>query len=298
MPDFLLEIGTEEIPARMIAGAQEELLRRVTGLLDRERLSASGEISHVDTPRRLAVLATGIASTQPDVTEQINGPAVSVAFKDGQPTQAAYAFARKAGADVAQLERVTTAKGEYLSAEITKKGRGAAEILAELLPKEIASIYWPKNMFWRKPNERFVRPVRWLIAMLDDQIIPFEFGGIRAGNQSRGHRILSTGLVHIPRAGAPYVEAFRAAKVLSRSEREQQIRKALDAATRTIPGARWRDDASLLDTVVNLTEWPSAILGSFDREFLELPEEVLVTVMRDHQKYFEIEDAKGKLLPN
>jgi glycyl-tRNA synthetase beta chain len=298
MPYFLLEIGTEEIPARMIAGAQQELQRRLADLLNRERLSTSGEMGHVDTPRRLGVLAPGIPSAQPDVTEQINGPAVSVAFKDGQPTQAAHAFARKAGVDVSELGRVSTPKGEYLSAKVTKKGRAASDILAELLPKEIASIYWPKNMFWRKPNERFVRPVRWLVAMLDDQIIPLEFGGIRAGNQSRGHRILSTGLVQIPRAGAPYVEALRAAKVLSRSEREQQIRKALDAATRTIPGARWREDASLLDTVVNLTEWPSAILGSFDREFLELPEEVLVTVMRDHQKYFAIEDAKGKLLPN
>ena len=153
-------------------------------------------------------------------------------------------------------------------------------------------------MYWRKPNERFVRPVRWLVAMLDDQIVPLEFGGIRAGNQSRGHRILSSGAVMITSAGAPYVEALRAAKVLSRPEREQQVRKALDAATRTIPGARWREDADLLETVVNLTEWPSAILGSFDREFLELPEEVLVTVMRDHQKYFAIEDAKGKLLPH
>jgi glycyl-tRNA synthetase beta chain len=153
-------------------------------------------------------------------------------------------------------------------------------------------------MFWRKPNERFVRPVRWLVAMLDDQILPLEFGGIQASNQSRGHRILASSSVTVSSAGAPYVEALRAAKVLNRAEREQRIRKALDAATRTIPGARWREDAVLLETVVNLTEWPSAILGSFEREFLELPEEVLVTVMRDHQKYFAIEDAKGKLLPH
>jgi glycyl-tRNA synthetase beta chain len=296
MPDFLLEIGTEEIPARMIAGAQEELHRRVTDLLGRERLAASGEISYVDTPRRLAVLAAGIPHAQPDVTEQLTGPSVNVAFKDGQPTPAAHAFAKKTGVDVAQLDRVTTPKGEYLSAKITKRGRPAAEILAESLPKEISALYWPKNMYWRKPNERFVRPVRWLVAMLDDEVIPLEFGGIRAGKQSRGHRILSDGPVNVPRAGTPYIEALLTAKVISRAEREQQIRKALDAATRTIPGARWREDASLLDTVVNLTEWPSVILGSFDREFLELPEEVLVTVMRDHQKYFAIEDAKGKLL--
>ena len=298
MPDFLLEIGTEEIPARMIAAAQEELQRRVGDLLKRERLVASGKLAAFDTPRRLSVLVSNIPSAQPDACEQINGPAVSVAFKDGQPGPAAHAFAKKAGVEVSQLERVTTPKGEYLSAKITTKGRAAAEILAELLPKEISSIYWPKNMYWRKTNERFVRPVRWLVAMLDDQVIPLEFGGVRAGRESRGHRLLSSGMVTIPRAGAQYAEALRSAKVLGREEREQQIRKALDAAARTLPGARWREDKSLLDTVVNLTEWPSVILGSFDREYLKLPEEVLVTVMRDHQKYFALEDAKGKLLPN
>jgi len=298
MPDFLLEIGTEEIPARMIAGAQAELQRRVAELLQRERLSTETRLASFDTPRRLAVIASGIPAAQPDVTEQLTGPAVTVAFKDGQPTPAAHAFAKKAGIAVAQLERVTTPKGEYLSAKVTKKGRTASEILAESLPKEIASIYWPKNMYWRKPNERFVRPVRWLVAMLDDEIVPLEFDGIRAGKHSRGHRILSHQQVQIPRAGSPYLDALREAKVLGRADREHQIRKALDAATRTIPGARWREDASLLDTVVNLTEWPAAILGSFDPEFLELPEEVLVTVMRDHQKYFAVEDAGGKLLPH
>jgi glycyl-tRNA synthetase beta chain len=298
MPDFLLEIGTEEIPARMIAAAQEELQRRVGDLLKRERLAASGKLFGFDTPRRLAVLASEIPAAQPDATEQINGPAVSVAFKDGQPGPAAHAFAKKAGVEVSQLERVRTRKGEYLSAKITTKGRSAAEILAEMLPKEISALYWPKNMYWRKTNECFVRPVRWLVAMLDDAVLPLEFGGVRAGRDSRGHRILSSGNVAIPRAGNSYTEKLRSAKVLSREEREQQIRKALDAAARTIPAARWREDKSLLDTVVNLTEWPSAILGSFDREYLKLPEEVLVTVMRDHQKYFALEDAKGKLLPN
>jgi glycyl-tRNA synthetase beta chain len=297
MPDFLLEIGCEEIPARMIDAASQELRERVGALLNRERLAAS-EIAHFDTPRRLAVLASGIPATQPDVTERMNGPSASVAYKDGQPTPAAHAFARKAGVDVSQLEKITTPKGEYLAASMTRKGRSAAEILAENLPKEISSIYWPKNMYWRKPNERFVRPVRWLVAMLDGETIPLEFGGIQAGNASRGHRILSHGNVTIPRAGSAYVDALRAAKVLGRNEREHQIRKALDAATRTIPGARWREDKSLLDTVVNLTEFPSVILGGFDPQFLVLPEEVLVTVMRDHQKYFALEDSSGKLMPH
>ena len=297
MPDFLLEIGCEEIPARMIDAASLELRQRLQKLLDRERLLPKGEITYLDTPRRLAVLAPNVSAAQPDVTEQAPGPSVSVAFKNGEATPAAHAFARKAGVEISQLERVNTPKGEYLSAKITKKGRAAAEILAELLPKEIASIYWPRNMYWRKPSERFVRPVRWLVAMLDDEIIPLEFDGVRAGNQSRGHRILADGPVAIPRAGAPYVEALLRAKVVSREEREKLVRKTLDAATRTIPGAHWREDNLLLHTVVNLTEWPSAILGEFDPEFLELPQEVLVTVMRDHQKYFAIEDASHKLLP-
>src|SRR6202049_3148872 len=296
MPDFLLEIGCEEIPARMIDAASQELRERVGALLTRERLSG-GEVTHFDTPRRLAVMAAGIASSQADVTEQVNGPSVNVAYKNGQPTPAAHAFAKKAGVDVAQLERVTTPKGEYLAAKVTKKGRSAAEILAQGLPKELSTIYWPKNMYWRKPNERFVRPVRWLVAMLDGETIPLEFGGIRAGNKSRGHRICMGGPVTLPRAGSAYVDSLRAAKVLGRAEREHQIRKALDAATRTVAGARWREDKSLLDTVVNLTEFPSAILGSFDAQFLALPEEVLVTVMRDHQKYFAVEDLKGKLAP-
>ncbi|HEY4765648.1 MAG TPA: glycine--tRNA ligase subunit beta [Candidatus Sulfotelmatobacter sp.] len=296
MPDFLLEIGCEEIPARMIATASHELRERVAALLRRERLSG-GEILHFDTPRRLAVMAFGIASAQADAVEQVNGPSLHVAYKDGQPTSAAHAFAKKAGLDVTKLEKVTTAKGEYLAAKVTKKGRSAAEILAEGLPRELSTIYWPKNMYWRKPNERFVRPVRWLVAMLDGETIPLEFDGIRAGTVSQGHRILSDGGVTIPRAGSAYVESLRAVKVLGRGEREQQIRKALDAATRTIAGARWREDAGLLDTVVNLTEFPSAILGGFDPQFLALPEEVLVTVMRDHQKYFAVQGGDGKLAP-
>ena len=297
MPDFLLEIGCEEIPARMIDAASQELRERVGALLSRERLVASG-VTSLETPRRLAVIAADIPAAQADLTEQVTGPSASVAYKDGQPTAAAHAFAKKAGIDVSQLEKITTAKGEYLAAKVTKKGLSAAEVLAENLPKELSSIYWPKNMYWRKPSERFVRPVRWLVAMLDGETIPLEFDGIRAGKTSRGHRILAHGDVTIARAGSAYVDALRSAKVLGRSEREQQIRKALDAATRTIPGARWREDKSLLDTVVNLTEFPSVILGGFDPQFLALPEEVLVTVMRDHQKYFAVEDAGGKLLPH
>jgi glycyl-tRNA synthetase beta chain len=301
MPDFLLEIGCEEIPARMIDAASLELRERLNTLLRRERLEPSGAISYLDTPRRLAVLASGIPVSQPDITERVNGPSAQVAYKDGQPTPAAHAFAKKVGVDVGKLEKVSTPKGEYLAATVTRKGRTAAEILAETLPKEISALYWPKNMYWRKRGEVFVRPVRWLVAMLDEQVVPLELFGIRAGRTSRGHRIIGgksgSEAVAVSKPSA-YVEALRGAKVLGAAEREQAIRKALDAATRTIPGARWREDKPLVAIVVNLTEFPSVVLGSFDPEFLALPEEVLVTVMRDHQKYFAIEDANGKLLPH
>jgi glycyl-tRNA synthetase beta chain len=297
MPDFLLEIGCEEIPAWMIGAASRELRERLHALLQRERLEPAAAISHLDTPRRLAVLASGIPASQPDITEQVNGPSAQVAYKYGQPTPAAHAFAKKVGMDVGKLEKVSTPKGEYLAATVTRKGRTASEILAEHLPKEISTLYWPKNMYWRKRGELFVRPVRWLVAMLDEQVVPLELFGIAAGKTSRGHRIISSGPVAVSRPSA-YVETLRGAKVLGAADREQVIRKALDAATRTISGARWREDKALVATVVNLTEFPSAILGGFDPEFLDLPEEVLVTVMRDHQKYFAIEDANGKLLPH
>src|SRR5271169_1183585 len=297
MPDFLLEIGCEEIPARMIDAASRELQEKLNTLLQRERLAPAGAISHLDTPRRLTVIASGIPASQPDITEQVSGPSAQVAYKDGQPTPAAQAFAKKVGVDVAKLERVGTPKGEYLAATVTRKGRASAAMLAETLPKEISALYWPKNMYWRKRGELFVRPVRWLVAMLDEQVIPLELFGILAGKTSRGHRIIGSDNVTISKPSV-YVESLLGAKVLGAIEREQVIRKALDAATRTISGARWREDKPLVATVVNLTEFPSVILGSFDPEFLDLPDEVLVTVMRDHQKYFAIEDANGKLLPH
>ena len=299
MSDFLLEIGTEEIPARMIDSAREELAKRVGELLQRERLGQSPAIQAYSTPRRLAVLASGVATSQPDVSEQVTGPSLKVAYKDGAPTPAAEAFAKKVNVPVGALEKITTPKGEYLAATVQKKGRPASEILAEALPKEIAGIYWAKNMYWRgKSAERFVRPVRWMVTLLDGEVVPLEFAGIRASGTSEGHRILSDGALAI-RMPSNYVATLAEGSVIASSaEREQRIRKDLDAAARTIPGARWREDKSLLDTVVNLTEFPSVVLGSFDPEYLALPDEVLVTVMRDHQKYFALEDAEGKLLPH
>ncbi len=319
MPDFLLEIGLEEVPARMIAGAEAELLRRTVSLLEREGLLAPGVVIgeagalSFSTPRRLAVLVKDVRVRQADVTEEVNGPATKIAYKDGLPTAAAEAFARKAGVAIGDLRTVSTPKGEYLQASVVKAGRSAAEVMAVEMPKEIAAIYWAKNMYWLSPTgqkipggdplraskpERFVRPVEWLLCLLDEVVVPVHFGGRTAGQVSFGHRVLSTGEpleIVVPES---YLAQLRGEYVMADPQtRRHRIRKELDRVTRTVEGARWREDEPLVDTVTHLTEWPAVLLGGFPSEFLELPEEVLVTVMRDHQKYFAVEDRSGKLLP-
>src|SRR5262249_7936162 len=151
--------------------------------------------------------------------------------------------------------RITTAKGEYLASQVTNKGRAAAEILAETVPREVAALYWPKNMYWRKATERFVRPVRWVVALFDKEVIPLQLYGVAAANQTQGHRLLAAGPVTVPSAGPEYLQALGQAKVLARSAREKKIREELDASTRRISGARWREDKELLDSVINLTEF-------------------------------------------
>ena len=301
MSDFLFELGLEEVPSRMIAAAEAELGRRVNDLLTRERLLAEGgKLSTYSTLRRLAVLAEGVLDKQADTEEQLTGPSWKVAFKDGAPAPPAQAFAKKAGVPVAALQKISTPKGEYVSATVKRPGRTAAAILTSDLPKEVLALYWAKNMYWRagKP-ERFVRPVRWVVALLDAKVVALEIAGIAAGRESRGHRVLHGAKPVVIDTARNYSKALRgAAVVVEVAERRQIIRKALDATTRTIPGARWREDEPLVETVVHLTEWPTVILGGFEPEYLALPEEVLVTVMRDHQKYFAVEDANGKLAPH
>jgi glycyl-tRNA synthetase beta chain len=306
MAEFLFEIGLEEVPARMIAGAQAELQKRVVAMLERERLvisHVSGDEAAVDmghprsrsfsTPRRLAVWVGGVAERQQDVAEELVGPAVKIAFKDGKPGPAAVAFAKKAGVDVAALKTVTTAKGEYLAATSVKAGRAAAAVIAEELPKELAGIYWAKNMTWRPGRpERFVRPVRWMVCLLDEVVVPVEFGGKTAGKATRGHRVLAGDEAISVGFPDEYEQVLLKAHVIADVEaRRLAIRKALDKATRAAgAGLRWREDEALVDTVTHLTEWPTVVLGSFEPEYLQLPEEVLVTVMRDHQKYFAVEE--------
>jgi glycyl-tRNA synthetase beta chain len=298
--DFLFEIGLEEVPARMLAVAEAELLGRTLDILQRASLVGTRQnaVSY-STPRRLAVLVPRVFPKQNDSFAMVLGPSVKIAYKGGIPGPAAEAFARKNGLTVAQLKIESTDKGDYLLAETERKGRTASEILAAELPKELAAIYWAKNMYWRagKP-ERFVRPVLWIACLLGEEVVPVSFAGKTAGRASYGHRILSSGEPFEIQTPASYLAQLEGEYVLADVEaRRHKIRKTLDHVTRTVPGLRWREDHALVDAVTHLTEWPNVLLGSFDAAYLDLPEEVLVTVMRDHQKYFALETADGKLAP-
>ncbi len=301
MASFLFEVGLEEVPARMIAQAQAELLRRTVAMLERERLVvAGGEASAYSTPRRLAVLVCGVLDRQEDVAEEVMGPAVKIAYKDGVAGPAAVAFAKKSGVAVEELKIVSTPKGDYVAATAVKAGRSAAEVIAAEMPKELAGIYWAKNMYWRagKP-ERFVRPVRWLLALLGADVVPVSFGGYEAGRRTYGHRVLfGPDAIEISEPGE-YLGTLRDASVMADVElRRHTIRKALDRVCRTVENTRWREDHALVDKMTHMTEWPSVIMGDFEPEYLALPEEVLVTVMRDHQNYFAVETKYGKLAPH
>jgi glycyl-tRNA synthetase beta chain len=298
MAELLLEVGLEEIPARMIADAQAELARRVEALLVRQRLlEAVHTVTSYSTPRRLAVRVLGVLAQQLDLEEELTGPSWKAAFPDGQPGPAAQAFAKKAGVAVTALKKITTPKGEYASATVQRPGQRAEKVLSEELGKEIGALSWPKTMYWR-PNkpERFVRPLRWLLCLLDENVVPLEFAGIRAGNVSYGHRVLHGDRPVAITRPADYLPTLETAFVVANvGVRRQRIRKALDAVTRRLPEARWREDEALVEQVTHLTEWPTVLSGNFQPEFLALPEEVLVTVMRDHQKYFAVEDKQHAL---
>src|ERR1700678_1568088 len=254
MAEFLFEIGLEEIPARMIAGAQAELHERVVKMVGARRLIAADVASKsFATPRRLAVWVSGVAERQQDISEELLGPATKIAYKDGVATAAAIAFAKKAGVAVEQLKTVTNAKGEYLAATSVKAGSGAAEVIAGELPKELAAIYWAKNMYWRAGRpERFVRPVRWLLCLLGDAVVPVSFGGFTAANLTYGHRVLHGDTPLIIAEPGKYEQALLSAFVITDVEaRRHKIRKALDRVCRAIPPAegslapRWREDHAL-----------------------------------------------------
>ncbi len=276
---FLLEIGTEEIPDWMIPGALESLH------LLFEKTGVPHETVRLDaTPRRLVLRAEGLPERQPDIEERVLGPAKSAA------PQAVAGFARKNGIPPEDLTIESTPKGEYYSFVKKVRGRGTREILAEALPGIILQIYFPKTMYWTgKGGPRFIRPIRWIVALLADEVVRFELAGVRSGALSSGHRRLGSPEISINIAD--YEQRLRDHYViLSAEERRNKISNEL-------VGVLVKPDQALLETLVYLTEFPTPITGHFDPHFLELPEEVLVTVMRHHQKYFSVEDAEGRLAP-
>ncbi|HEX8985078.1 MAG TPA: glycine--tRNA ligase subunit beta, partial [Bryobacteraceae bacterium] len=293
---FLLEIGTEEIPDWMIGTALANLESLFKELLDANRIPAD-RIATDATPRRLVLRAEGIPERQPDTEELVSGPPVSAAFKDGQPTGAAMGFARKMGVEVAQLERLETPKGEYVACRKKTAGRDTRDLLAESLGELILKIQWPKTMYWTgKGGARFIRPVRWLVALLGDQVVPFELAGVASGSLSSGHRQL--GSVRVPVTIAGFDKALYENGVIVEARiRRVKIGAEIDGILAG-KNLRAKADPALLETLTFITEHPSPILGGFDPEYLNLPAEVLVTVMRHHQKYFSVEDAEGRLAPH
>ncbi len=276
---FLLEIGTEEIPDWMIPSALENLR------LLFEKLDIPHETVTLDaTPRRLVLRAEGLPARQADREERIQGPSKSA------PPQAVAGFARKQGAKPEDLVIETTPKGEYYVFLKQVEGRRTRDILAEALPGIVLQLYFPKTMYWTgKGGPRFIRPIRWLVALLGEDIVPFEIAGVHSGALSSGHRRLGAREVAV--TAADYEQRLRDHYViLSAEERRNKI-------TNELTGVLFKPDAALLDTLVYLTEYPAPITGCFDPQFLELPEEVLITVMRHHQKYFSVEDAEGRLAP-
>jgi glycyl-tRNA synthetase beta chain len=283
---FLLEIGSEEIPDWMIPGALENLRSLFEEMLAKAGLTAQS-ITVDGTLRRLVLRAEGLPERQSDSEELVSGPAKSA------PPAAVAGFAKKQGIAVESLVVQSTPKGEYYC--YTKKiaGQPVSRILAEALPDLILKIYFPKTMYWTgKSGPRFIRPIRWIVALLGGEVVPFELAGVRSGTTSSGHRIL--GKPSIPVSHQTYEAALRENFVLlSAATRREKIRKEI-AALHSHP----KPDSALEDTLVYLTEYPTAILGNFDPQFLELPKEVLITVMKHHQKNFSVEDAKGNLAPH
>jgi glycyl-tRNA synthetase beta chain len=301
--DLLFEIGCEEIPAEMIAKAAEELKAIFTKLLSAAELvdvpTVEEGIEVFGAPRRLTAIVREIRLRQEDTAREIVGPPKSVAFDNlGEPTRAAMSFAEKQGIAVSKLSIVSTAKGEYVAARQTVIGKQAAEILAEILPQAIQGISWPRSMHWMGANgPRFIRPIRWIVALLDGKAVPFSYAGLRAGNHTVGHRFL--GKQSIPLSGIQdYEPKLKKNFVLCRPEAR---RVKIEAEIRQLAGRNKlnvHDDPVLLNLVTYLNEYPSVIMGSFDSAFLSLPDEILITVMRGHQKYFALETRDGELAPH
>ena len=311
--ELLFEIGVEEIPAGMLPRAVGELKTILEKHVAAESLTEGVTVETFGGPRRLTAWVRGLIAKQVDVENEVTGPPKSVAYDTaGAPTRAAVSFAEKQGVALHDLLIVKTPKGEYIAAKVVKHGRTVHELLTEILPRVIHDISWPKTMTWTGlEGARFIRPVRWLVGVLDGKPLKFSFGGVTAGDVTTGHRFLGKPFGAQGKPGirvrdfADYEKKLRANGVIVRpAQRLERIQNGLASHAKR-GGYKVHEDAGLLQLVSYLNEFPTVIQGDFDPSFLELPDEILTTVMRDHQKYFAVEkrgtsrlSASGELAPH
>lgn len=295
---FVLEIGTEELPARFQQGLEKDLITHLSGFLKDSNVAFENVEAHV-TPRRAAVLVHGVEAVQKESEEVIPGPPVRIAYDaDGNPTKAAAGFAKTQGVDLNDAFRLETDKGEYLAVRKKMGGAKTADLLAGFCPELIAHLPFAKKMKWGDQEFTFARPVRWLLALFDDAVVPFEAANLASGNETFGHRVHAAGPFVVDNASS-YLSVIedKCAVVLSAEKRRALIIEEGNALAEKAGGKiLWKDE--LLDEVQGLVEHPVACLGDFDPSFLELPRQALLTSMQSHQKSFGVEDADGKLMPH
>ena len=290
--DLLFEIGAEEIPAGFMPNILGQLKTLAETKLNDAHLPFES-IATYGTPRRLALIVKGLADTSAEISERHKGPSASIAYDaDGNPTKAAIGFARGKGLDVADL----VVEDGYIYAETKTAGVPAKDIVTDMLPQLITGLNFPKSMHWGNLDAKFVRPVRWLVALLDEDVIPVEFATVKSGNVTRGHRFLGADEITIKNA-ASYVETLKENFVMvDQDARRELISKQLhDIAASKHASIVWDDD--LLEEINYLVEWPTALCGGFEESYLALPDAAIITPMKDHQRYFPLVDQDGKLLP-
>ena len=297
--EALLEVGSEEIPAGMLPKSEEDLRANLEKLLAAENLADGVTVETFSAPRRLVAHVRGLREKQEDVVNEVAGPPKAVAYDAvGEPTRAAHSFAEKQGLSLRELYVVKTPKGEYLAAKQVKRGRTAEQILNEMLPRVIHDLSWPRSMTWTGiDGARFIRPIRWVVALVNGKPLKFSFAGVAAGDTTFGHRFLGKGALRV-KDFADYEKKLRANGVIVRPAlRREKIVKELSAHAKR-GGYRVHEDAELVRLVTYLNECPSVLEGEFDPAYLALPDEILITVMRGHQKYFAVEKRNGEVAPH
>ena len=290
--DLLFEIGAEEIPAGFMPNILGQLKQLAETKLNDAHLPFES-IATYGTPRRLALIVKGLADTSAEISERHKGPSASIAYDaDGNATKAAIGFARGKGLDVADL----VVEDGYIYAETKTAGVSAKDIVTDMLPQLITGLNFPKSMHWGNLDAKFVRPVRWLVALLDEEVIPVEFATVKSGNVTRGHRFLGADEITIKNASS-YVDTLKENFVMvDQDARRELISKQLhDMAASKNASIVWDDD--LLEEINYLVEWPTALCGGFEESYLALPDAAIITPMKDHQRYFPLVDQEGKLLP-